>query len=201
MEVVPVDLTTRKLKNDQRLDEITESAGDFCGSTFVDAEFIKYLRKKLGDEPIDLLRENCYGEMQYLIRKFCKRCKEPFTGEDPNFSYDLDILDVIPILKQYVTDDNVRKTLEENEWIIEIDFETMKSIFEPVVQKILHLIEVQLNNAQETVSAMFLVGGFSEIKYLQERIKGVFGHRINNISVPIQQLHMDLHFMDYLRRR
>ncbi|CAB4437275.1 unnamed protein product [Rhizophagus irregularis] len=183
-----VDLTTRKIINDKQLGELTERTGDFCGSTFIDAEFIKYLRKILGDVPMDLLRDNDYGQMQYLIQQFCRNCKIPFSGDDPDFSYELDIQEAVPILKQYVTDDDIRKTLEEVEWVIDIDFEIMKSIFEPVVQRILHLIKAQLDNAQETCSAMFLVGGFSESKYLQKKIKQEFSHRVNNISVPTQPM-------------
>ncbi len=183
-----IDLTTRKLLNDKQLGEITERAGEFCGSTFIDAEFIKYLRKKLGDEPMDLLRDNNYGQMQYMIQQFCKDGKIPFTGEDPDFLYELDIQDTVPILKQYVTDDKIRETLEDEEWVIEINFESMKKIFEPVVKKILDIIEKQLENTQETCSAMFLVGGFSESKYLQKRIKQEFLHQVNNISVPIQPM-------------
>ena len=59
-------------------------------------------------------------------------------------------------------------------------------MFEPVIQRILHLIKTQLNNTHETCSAMFLVGGFSESKYLQERIKQMFSCQVNNISVPTQ---------------
>src|SRR5436190_20238492 len=118
-----VDLTTRKLINNEQLGEVTERAGDFCGSAYIDAEFIRYLRKRLGDEPMDLLRDNNYGQMQYLIQQFCKDAKIPFTGNDTNFSsYELDIQDTIPILNQYITDDDVRESLEEDEWIIEIDF-------------------------------------------------------------------------------
>src|SRR3954454_21753636 len=96
-----VDLTTRKLLNYEQLGEITERAGDFCGSTFIDTEFIKYLRKKLGDEPMDLLGDNNYGQMQYLIQQFCKDAKIPITGEDLHFLYFLDIQVAAPILKQY----------------------------------------------------------------------------------------------------
>src|SRR2546429_9177850 len=169
-----VDLTTRKLLNDKQLGEITERAGDFCGSTFIDAEFIKYLRKRIGDEPMDLLRDNNYGEMQYMIQQFCKLGKIPFTGEDAEFIYELDIQDTIPILKQYITNSDTIKTLEEEEWVIEIDFKNMKSIFEPVIERILRMIKSQLDNSHETCSAMFLVGGFSESKYLQKRIKQEF---------------------------
>ncbi|RIA80595.1 hypothetical protein C1645_595608 [Glomus cerebriforme] len=35
-----VDLTTHKLLNDEQLGEITERAGDFCGSIFIDAGFM-----------------------------------------------------------------------------------------------------------------------------------------------------------------
>ncbi|RIA82723.1 hypothetical protein C1645_809496 [Glomus cerebriforme] len=183
-----VDLTIRKLVNDKQLGEITERSGDFCGSTFIDKEFIKYLRKILGDEPMELLKDNNYGQMQYLIQQFCKFGKIPFTGDDPDFLYELDIQDTIPILKQHINNDDIRKTLEEDEWVIEIDFESMKTIFEPVVQKILCLIEAQLDNTQETCSAMFLVGGFSESKYLQKRIKQKFSQRVENISVPTQPM-------------
>ncbi|PKY19004.1 hypothetical protein RhiirB3_468915, partial [Rhizophagus irregularis] len=40
-----VDLTTRKVLKDRQLGEVTERAGDYCGSTFIDREFIKVLRK------------------------------------------------------------------------------------------------------------------------------------------------------------
>src|SRR6266498_1605592 len=118
-----VDLTTRKLLINDQLGEITERAGDFCGSSFIDVEFIKYLRKTLGEEAMELLRNNNYGQMQYLTQQFCKCGKIPFTGDDPDFVYELDIQDTIPILKQYVTDVNIRKTLDDDEWVIEIDFE------------------------------------------------------------------------------
>jgi molecular chaperone DnaK (HSP70) len=183
-----VDLTIRKSLNDKQLGEITERTGDFCGSTFIDTEFIKYLRKKLGDRPIDLLKENHYGQMQYMIQQFCKNGKIPFTGDDPNFLYEFDIQDTVPILKQYVTDNHIREALEDEEWVIEIDFENMKTIFEPVIKRILDMIQRQLDNGQETCSAMFLVGGFSESKYLQNRIKQEFRHQVNIISVPIQPI-------------
>ncbi|CAG8562870.1 7172_t:CDS:2 [Rhizophagus irregularis] len=66
-----VDLTTRKLLKDKQLGEVTERAGDFCGSTFIDREFLNALRKILGDCAIDLLEDNHYGQMQYMIQEFC----------------------------------------------------------------------------------------------------------------------------------
>ena len=39
----------------------------FVEVLFIDAEFIKYLRKIFGDRPMNLLRDNHYREMQYMI--------------------------------------------------------------------------------------------------------------------------------------
>ncbi|GBB84890.1 hypothetical protein RclHR1_11480006 [Rhizophagus clarus] len=181
-----VYLTTRKLISNDQLGEITERSCDFLGSASINDEFIEYLRKKLGDKPMDLLRDNNYEQMQYLIQHFCRSGKIPFTGDDPDFLFELDIRKLIPVINQYINNGKIRKTLEENEWIIEIDFKTMKSLFDPVIQKILYLIKSQLDNTHETYSAMFLVGDFSESKYLQKRIKEEFGQRVNNISVPLQ---------------
>jgi hypothetical protein len=67
-----IDISTRKLLGNNRLGAVTESTGDFCGSTFIDREFIKFLRNKLGNSAIDLLITNYYGHYQYMIQHFCK---------------------------------------------------------------------------------------------------------------------------------
>ncbi|CAG8440613.1 uncharacterized protein OCT59_009844 [Rhizophagus irregularis] len=176
-----VDLTTRQVDGNQ-LGEITERAGDYCGSTFIEGEFIKFLRRKVGENAIKLLEENHYGQMQFMIQKFCEYAKIPFT-DDPRFSYIMDLEEVSPALLQYVTDD-VRDSLEENELSIKLDYEAMKSMFNPVVEKIIRLIRKQLENSRKKCSAMFLVGGFSQSRYLQKMIKKEFEEEVDNISVP-----------------
>ncbi|CAJ0829914.1 10297_t:CDS:2, partial [Entrophospora sp. SA101] len=123
-----VDLTTYKLWKEDQLGEITERAGDFCGSTFVDNKFVDYLSSIVSKNAINLLKKNHYGQFQYMVQTFCKQVKFPFSGQDPDFTYELDIEDVCPVLKQYVTD-SVEEQLEETEWIIEIDYDTIKSFF------------------------------------------------------------------------
>src|SRR3954451_2162411 len=85
-----IDITIHKLVGSNQLSEVTESTGDFCGSTFIDGEFIKFLRNKLGDSAIDSFRDNCYGQFQYMIQHFCENAKIPFTGDDLDFLYELD---------------------------------------------------------------------------------------------------------------
>src|SRR5437762_1519775 len=92
-----VDLTTRKLTENKQLSEITERTGDYCGSTFIDNEFVKFLCKRLGTHAIDLLKKNHPGQFQRIVRKFCRRVKIPFTGYNTEFCYGLEIDENAPI--------------------------------------------------------------------------------------------------------
>ncbi|CAJ0829911.1 10296_t:CDS:1 [Entrophospora sp. SA101] len=50
------------------------------------------------------------------------------------------------------------------------------------------MIDVQLKNSNNNITAMFLVGGFSQSKYLQKRIKDKFIPQVPNISVPVRSI-------------
>ncbi|PKK80355.1 actin-like ATPase domain-containing protein [Rhizophagus irregularis] len=181
-----IDLTIHKLVGNNQLSEVTESTGDFCGSTFIDKEYIKFLCKKLGDSAINSFRDNFYGQFQYMIQTFCNNAKIPFTG-DSEFFFELDIEDTAPVLLKYVNEET-RYIMEENDWMIKINYEDIKAMFDPVVNRIIKLIHLQLSNVQEKCSAMFLIGGFSESKYLQKRIREEFQHRVKNILVSIHPI-------------
>jgi molecular chaperone DnaK (HSP70) len=200
-----VDLTTRKLLDDNKLGEVTERAGDYCGSAFVDAEFIEYLRKELGSNAIDSFRDNYYGQMQYMVQEFCQHVKLPFTG-DSTFNYEMNLEEVSPTLVQYLSDEvnltsesdevklNIQK-IKDADWLIKLDFEKIKSMFDPVIERISRMIRIQLKNRErgkgegesesdKKCSVMFLVGGFSQSEYLQKKIREEFGTEVDNISVP-----------------
>src|SRR5437763_15008051 len=91
-----VDLTTRTLVGENRLGEITERIGDFCGSTFIDRKFIEFLRGKLGANAINKLIESHSDQIQLMDHQFCRRVKIPFTGDNTGFSYELDIEEYAP---------------------------------------------------------------------------------------------------------
>ena len=166
-----VDITIQKLLENNRLSENTERSGDFCGSTFVDKRFIEYLSRVLGTRVINLLRNNHYGQLQYMIQEFCDAAKHPFTGDDPDFLYEVDIKRNCPELLQYVSEE-VKEEMEARDWIIDIDYYTIKEMFDPIIERILCLIRAQLFYGN--CSVIFLAGGFSQSKYLQERIKQEF---------------------------
>ncbi|CAI2174903.1 19560_t:CDS:2 [Funneliformis geosporum] len=179
-----LNLATWKLVNETRVGLVTERSV-VCESTFIDAEFIKYLRKILGDRPIELLRENHYAQFKYLVQGFSQRYKYSFTGEAKDFdTYLLDLEELVPVIKQLITDNHVRKWLEETEWQLELDFNNIRSIFDPFIENVIQYIHTELDRSREKCSAMFLIGSHSESKYLQNRIKKEFQHRIY-VSIPI----------------
>src|SRR5688572_17125042 len=100
-----VDLTTRRLYENNQLGEITERIGYFCGSTFIDKKFIKLLEREVGKSAVESFRENYYGQFQYLVQEFCQKIKIPFTGEklEYNNENEIDLEASAPELLQYVT--------------------------------------------------------------------------------------------------
>ncbi|GJN93855.1 hypothetical protein Rhopal_006914-T1 [Rhodotorula paludigena] len=60
-----------------------------------------------------------------------------------------------------------------------------RDVFDPVVQQVLDIIEVQLAKVPtQTVQALILVGGFAASEYLCARVHETFGHRIPIIAKP-----------------
>ena len=172
---------------DKTLEEETPRSGYPCGSTFVDQEFEKFLRRAVGLKAMEDLKEKNYGSLQKLIYEFfCPEVKLPFNGDPDEFeSIELDLEKFCPALIQYISGE-ARKKLESENWVIDIEFEDVMRMFDPVVDKIIDLISAQLESLpeQRNVTTMFLVGGFSESGYLFKRIDNIFKKRIQNIIVP-----------------
>lgn len=156
--------------------------GEHCGGAFIDNEFFNFLTRKVGDSAMTLLKNQNYDQLQYLIKEFC-RVKWVFTGIKEDYkSFELDLESICPALIQYITG-AIKAELEYNEWVIELDFETVKSFFDPIIGKILRSIWDHLN-CNKDCSVMFLVGEFSESKYLQRRIKEEFSMQFKYICIP-----------------
>ncbi|CAB5125215.1 hypothetical protein RhiirA5_494389 [Rhizophagus irregularis] len=181
-----VDLTIRTLLPDKTLEEETVRSGGLCGSTFVDQEFLKFLRLTVGSEAMDQFKKNHYGSLQKLIYKFfCPEVKLPFDGESNEYEpIELDLEKYCPALIQYITGET-KERLENEEWIIDIKFDDVMRMFDPAVNDIIDLIHAQLERLpkQRKLKTMFLVGGFSESTYLFKRVKSVFKNRIDDDKI------------------
>ncbi|CAG8519740.1 9075_t:CDS:10 [Cetraspora pellucida] len=173
------------------LKEETERTGDLCGSTYVDQEFIDFMGRTVGFTALQRLRSYAYGDLQKLVHRFfCENVKLPFTGDPDEFeTIELDLESKCPSLIKYITGAE-RTNLENNEWIIELEFETVKKMFDPVVEKIIKLINNQLLDfkGHRKCMAMFLVGGFSESTYLRKRVRERFQGHVPIIASPRQPI-------------
>ncbi|CAG8478385.1 15056_t:CDS:2 [Racocetra fulgida] len=175
-----MDFTTFKLKNNELSENLLYKATESAGGACVDKEFLKFLEKKVGEYAVSSLAKEYNDQFQYMLSEFQRQIKLPFTGIKKDFKViKFDIKEVCPMLKQYVTGTSKSK-LERVNWIIDIGFDDVKSMFDLVIDKIIKLIGLQLNLGI-TYTAMFLVGGFSESKYLQMRIYQHYHNQIKNI--------------------
>ncbi|CAG8594146.1 9037_t:CDS:2 [Paraglomus brasilianum] len=178
-----VDLTTWTLLADNKLSEIIERTGDFCGSAYVDREFIKYIASVIGNSAVRNVEEKHNTQLQYMIQQFHPAVKFGFNGERAEFmTKEVDIEKLCPALMQYVQGEE-KERMEDSEWIIELDYETVKSFFDPVVERILRLIRNQLCKTGAT-SAIFLIGELLESMYLLRRVRSEFSSEVGTIAVP-----------------
>ncbi|CAG8494800.1 11423_t:CDS:2, partial [Ambispora leptoticha] len=171
---------------DNELDETTSTTTtEFCGSTSVNFDFEKYLDHKIGESAVETLAEKHYPQLQYLIQYFSKEVKHSFDGNKETWgTHEIDLEDVCPVSLQYI-DESERAELEKLDWLIELDFETVENFFERAVRGVIRAIREKLSTCdQKKVSAIFLVGGFAESKYLSMKIKKEFNDSVRTISVP-----------------
>jgi molecular chaperone DnaK (HSP70) len=180
-----VNLTSIELLENNKISEITESTSGNCGSSLIDKKFVEFLGRKLGSSIIESLEKDHYNVLQYMVQEFCKEVKIPFTGQKSEFQrYDI-------VLKNYpsiIEEAKKQGFLKESDslWV---EFNDVRGMFDPLIKKIIDLIKGQLaQQPNKECSAIMLVGGFSESKYLQDRIKKEFHNMVPNISVPSQPM-------------
>ncbi|KAI9766295.1 MAG: hypothetical protein M1839_004926 [Geoglossum umbratile] len=137
--------------------------GDKCGSTFVNRNFEKWFKKKLGEEafmmiPIDGLRKG-----SRLFREF-EAAKESFDGGVCKI--------YLSIPRQAKVDDDPVRGIEDGELLM--TDKDMKEIFDPCVNRILELIDDQTDEVHKIgsrVKHVLLVGGFGRSQYLYKKVQ------------------------------
>ncbi|PKK66558.1 hypothetical protein RhiirC2_868239 [Rhizophagus irregularis] len=180
-----VDIILRKFPQNNKLDEITKRVGNPCGSKSVDKEFLHFIGRKVGFGALGKFKKYEYGQLQHLVQRFfCSRIKFKFNEDPKKFrTLKLKLQQYCPSLMQYVSGGN-KEQMEEAGWIVKLDFESVKVMFDPVVDRVIKLIDDQLNDAKKRCRAIFLVGEFSESPYLLSRVREAFIDQVPIISVP-----------------
>ncbi|CEP09549.1 hypothetical protein [Parasitella parasitica] len=148
------------------IDEVTAGSGSLCGSSFLDDAFRKFIKHE------------CYVrnyivssyELEQIVLNFILAIKEKFTYKSQQ-----DTIINIPIK------DAPKIVISSN------DMST--KIFDPVVDKILCLIENQYNAMEKVemkLDMIILTGGLGQSKYLLNKIQDKFSDKGIQVRAPSQ---------------
>ena len=137
--------------------ECTAGSGDFCGSTFIDREFERLFKARMG-----VHYENIsYVNRQQTVKNF-EGAKAAF-GDDPSqATFYVNVPTVGTLEQARVYGGNFEITQDE-----------MRGLFDPVIDQIVELISAQVSKVAQSsfnVSTILLVGGFGESEYLYKRV-------------------------------
>ncbi|CAG8504369.1 14180_t:CDS:2 [Ambispora leptoticha] len=113
-----------------------------CGGGTVDLTRRAYVEKTNSKEEtirvnaIRIFKEKCYGQLQHMIQNFFNlRVKNNFKDDLTKFkTIEFDIDQYCSKLKQYVSEE-IQKELNNNEWIIELYYNDVKSMFDPIFRR------------------------------------------------------------------
>ncbi|KAK6341568.1 hypothetical protein TWF696_008640 [Orbilia brochopaga] len=187
-----VDLITYQIQQvfpDFKLRESVVGGGGKCGSTYIDEAFHRLLRDRIGPSFDDatIWTAKKKGKGSQLMQKF-EACKRTF-GQAGNDSWFLEL----PV----AVEDNEEQGIVDNE--LELSSDDMRALFDPIVDTIIEHVAQQAGKVKAKgveqgpqlqlvrttrqkqlaiqtslegqLTAVILVGGFGESKYLYERLK------------------------------
>ncbi|KAG1140410.1 hypothetical protein G6F37_001775 [Rhizopus arrhizus] len=173
VDLIVFEVMDERLERNHRLKEVTKGIGESCGSIFLDNKFKALMEEKLGQQ-FETLPP---ATMNHLMDQFVHNIKPEFDGLDDQY---LNIPASIDI-SQLNDEDGC---LDEGTLALRAD-ELRDKVFEPVVQRVLALIEKQLAQVpDQNVSCIFLVGGFGSSNYLFQRVQETFQNRAKQILCP-----------------
>ena len=138
--------------------ECTQGTGDFCGSVFIDREFEKFFKSRIGEDLYDKIP---ITHRQQVVKEF-EGCKQAFRDDAATKVFSIRMPNTVPDSPQVGIEGGVFELTREN----------MRGIFDPVIQMVMELIEDQISMASVDgkVNMILLVGGFGQSQYLYLRI-------------------------------
>ncbi|KAM3510631.1 hypothetical protein MY11210_005716 [Beauveria gryllotalpidicola] len=181
-----VDITTYEIEEVQpllKLREIAVGIAGKCGATFVDRNFFKLMAARFGEAFTDLDPEQI-GPGSTFMNQFEQRKKDFSNGNINRRAHR------IPLLMPALNYTSKTETFyEKRSSSILLTHQDFKDIFNPVVKKILALIEDQVYRTREQggtpISTIVLVGGFASSPYLRESIQDWCDENEMRLTTPM----------------
>jgi hypothetical protein len=172
-----VDLVTHLVHKDGTVKELTAGRGECFGGSHVDANFAEMLQNKYSTtfvewamrKPKDVLR----------LRRNWLATKANFGS--PGWLHRV-LLNLPPSLQTALEAAGFMD--EESDGELELSEREMKSIFDPVVDRIIALTTTQFAATAHAPTKLLLVGGFAASPYLQQRVREAFESRVEIVVPP-----------------
>ncbi|KAG2232417.1 hypothetical protein INT48_005720 [Thamnidium elegans] len=177
-----VDLIVFRVEMDasgnRKFRESTKGVGKSCGSTFIDRNFRKHLRKKLKK----VIRRSPNGSIEipdapldHMMDIFVDNLKPLFDGTDDLYS-DISMgFDLVTKTEPSIGLDEGSMTFTKEE--------LKKHVFDPVVNEVVQLCR-NLQKETGNLKAIFMVGGFGSSSYLYSQMEKEFSAERIRIVQP-----------------
>ncbi|KAM0091075.1 hypothetical protein ACP6JD_005519 [Aspergillus fumigatus] len=152
-----------------KFEELCTGTGGKCGSTAVDRNFYKLMSDRFGDA-FDRLPRKRKSPGSEFMRKF-EIIKRDFGNSDEDTTFELPL--------NMTVDNPDPEFFDEEERLVLISSADLRSIFDPVIERIVSLVRQQIADArQETgkdvINRIVLVGGFGDSEYLRKAFRSSF---------------------------
>lgn len=162
---------------------ITVSSAGKCGGTYVDRNLLKLLSERFGEAFTSLPPEEI-GPGSNFMDSFESK-KKDFKLKNLATRRDARVQLFMPRLKRTPDLERYYERRSHSVLLSKADFQT---IFDPVVDKIIKLIEDQINQIKKMderhIETIILVGGFGSSPYLNERLTDWCEPRGIRLTIP-----------------
>ncbi|KAF1945173.1 actin-like ATPase domain-containing protein [Clathrospora elynae] len=148
-----------------RVEESAVGTGGLCGSTFINYRFEDHVKKRVGTERYNWMREKKTKTWNMGLKYFEEFVKRNFNEEEHS-----EVNIPFPGLP-----DDEEAGLDSG--FLLMSAEQVKELFDPVVQEVIRLVEGQVHSIRAKgglVCGIILVGGFGQSNYLYGRMKSHF---------------------------
>ncbi|XWW96770.1 hypothetical protein V2A60_004750 [Cordyceps javanica] len=167
-----VDITTYEIEEVQpllKLREIAVGVAGKCGATFIDRNFFKLMSDRFG-EAFTSLEPGLIGPGSAFMNQFEQRKKDFSRNDSSRRAFRLSLR-----MHKLKCSHAMDKYYERSSSSVLLTYQDLKELFDPAVQKVLSLIENQVQQADEvgevSIDTIALVGGFASSPYLVESVQ------------------------------
>ncbi|PVH78397.1 hypothetical protein DL98DRAFT_590324 [Cadophora sp. DSE1049] len=168
-----VSYRVTQLEPTLELQQATIPTSERCGSAYINLNFKRWLRRVIGEENYRALDPNSSSqqisahamegkEMRQVMKRF-EGLKKAFPRDNRPLKLDL---------PGPLSELNIPRRVSQGE--LTISYHEMKEFFDPCVDTVLELIQnqiLQVEQKNNRVKNVFLVGGFGESRYLQQELE------------------------------